>query len=58
MTLVSLRLGFVEQDLVDQFGVSQSTLSWITCTRILRETQETSLVATTRRGKGKHATAV
>ena len=34
MTLVRLRLGLVEQDLADRFGVSQSTVSRITCTWI------------------------
>lgn len=34
MTLVRLRLGLVEQDLADRFGVSQSTVSQITCTWI------------------------
>ena len=34
MTLVHLRLGLVEQDLADRFGISQSTVSRITCTWI------------------------
>ena len=34
MTLVRLRLGLVEQDLAYRFGVSQSTVSRITCTWI------------------------
>ena len=34
MTLVRLRLGLVEQDLADRFGISQSTVSRITCTWI------------------------
>ena len=34
MTLVRLRLGLVEQDLADRFGVSQSTVSQITGTWI------------------------
>lgn len=32
MTLVRLRLGLVKQDLAYQFGVSQSTVSRVTCT--------------------------
>ena len=34
MTLVRLRLGLVEEDLAHRFGVSQSTVSRITCTWI------------------------